>query len=251
VSLEFLQPDLAFNIANYTPVARSPMERAARAAGARFEIRDGWNVAVAYTSPEQEAEACRKTAGWADVSHLGKLELQATPGDLHAIVAACADGASLELGSAASAAGAWWCPMTERRALVLCVPSVLPALRERLAEASASCAEPASVFDVTTVFAAMVLIGPLAREIFARFCAVDLRAQITPVRGLRPGSIARQPGLVLREDNHRFLFLFGWAVAEYMWTVVQDAGSRLGARPIGVDALAPVQEPAQELPSRA
>ena len=54
------------------------MEQSARAAGAVFEIRDGWNVAVGYgTGADQEAEACRRTAGWADVSPLGKLELQA------------------------------------------------------------------------------------------------------------------------------------------------------------------------------
>ena len=29
-------------------VARSPMERQARAAGARFEVRGGWNVATGY-----------------------------------------------------------------------------------------------------------------------------------------------------------------------------------------------------------
>ena len=60
------------------------MERAARAAGAVFEVRDGWNVAMRYASTEQEREAARRAAGWADVSHLGKLEIQAAAGDLEA-----------------------------------------------------------------------------------------------------------------------------------------------------------------------
>ena len=42
MSFAFLSPTAA------GAVARSPMERQARAAGARFEVRDGWNVAVAY-----------------------------------------------------------------------------------------------------------------------------------------------------------------------------------------------------------
>ena len=54
------------------------MESQARAAGARFEDRDGWNVAVGYGTPEQESVARTITAGWCDVSHLGKLELQGT-----------------------------------------------------------------------------------------------------------------------------------------------------------------------------
>ena len=71
----------------------------------------------------------------------------------------------------------------------------------------------------------------------ARFCALDLRPKVTPVNALRPGSIGRQPGLVIREDEERYLFLFGWATGEYMWSVVADAGTHLGGGPVGVDAL--------------
>src|SRR4051794_41907333 len=49
-------------------IARSPMERAARQAGARFAVKNGWNVAVAYPGAPGPV-------GWADASHLGKLEL--------------------------------------------------------------------------------------------------------------------------------------------------------------------------------
>jgi len=53
-------------------VARSPMERQARAAGARFEVRDGWNVAVGY--PKETAAL--ETFAFADASHLRKYEKQ-------------------------------------------------------------------------------------------------------------------------------------------------------------------------------
>jgi glycine cleavage system aminomethyltransferase T len=104
VTLEFLAPDAATGGERYAPLARTPMERAARAAGARFETRDGWTVAVGYGSVEHEREACRGAAGWADVSHLGKLELHATGADdLSAVVAQVAGGAALELGTATRA----------------------------------------------------------------------------------------------------------------------------------------------------
>ena len=58
-----------------------------------------------------------------------------------------------------------------------------------------------------------------------------------PVGAFRPGSVARTPGYVLREDDDRFLMLFGWALGEYVWTVVADAAGDLGGAPVGVDAL--------------
>jgi glycine cleavage system aminomethyltransferase T len=225
VSLEFLSAGAAAPDA----VARSPMERQARAAGAQLQARDGWNVAISYGSPEQERHACASTAGWVDVSHLGKLELQG-PG--------ITERADLELGRATRRDGGWWCPLTPDRALVI------GARPERLPEQT-------SVVDVGTVFAAMTLVGPLSREVFARFCAADLRPKVTPVSGLRPVSIARQPGLIVCEADDRYLFLFGWAVGQYMWTVVEDAAVHLGGRPVGLATLDSLAAPLSEEAARA
>ncbi len=230
MSLEFLSVDAAADA-----LARSPMESQARAAGARFEDRDGWNVAVGYGTPEQESAARSTTAGWCDVSHLGKLELQGT---------GVTRRAELELGTATRHDGAWWCPLTPDRVLVICDPGRLAAAREQVPDG-------VDVVEVTTVFAAMTLVGPLSREVFARFCAADLRPKVTPIAGLQPVSIARQPGVIVREDEDRFLFLFGWAVAQYMWTVVDDAARHLGAEPVGVDALQSLEEPLSEMSSNA
>jgi sarcosine oxidase gamma subunit len=83
----------------------------------------------------------------------------------------------------------------------------------------------------------MTIVGPLAREVFARFTAVDLRLKSTPVGAFRPVSIARTPGMLVREADERYLFLFGAALGAYMWETVADAGTHLGAAPIGVEAL--------------
>jgi glycine cleavage system aminomethyltransferase T len=205
------------------------MERQARAAGAQFEVRDGWNVATSYGSPEQERHACASTAGWVDVSHIGKLELQG-----QGII----KSAGLELGRATRRDGAWWCPLTPDRALVI-------------GERPTNIPDAASVVDVGTVFAAMTLVGPLSREVFARFCAADLRPKVTPVTGLRPVSIARQPGLIVCEADDRYLFLFGWAVGQYMWTVVEDAAVHLGGRPVGLATLDSLAAPLSEEAARA
>ncbi len=200
VSLAFLE--LAG--ADAYAVARSPMEGKARAAGARFEIRDGWNVAVEFPGEASAAE----TAAWADVSHLRKLELQgeSVPG---------------ELGEAKREGDAWICQITPARALLL----------------GGDHAAPAGAVDVTTCFAALTVFGPQAREVIARFCALDLRPQVSPPGSFRPGSIARQPGMILVQDTDRFLLLFGWAVGEYMWSVVDDAARSLDGGPVGSRAL--------------
>src|SRR5215208_7355680 len=96
VTFAFLSPTAA------GVVARSPMERQARAAGARFEVRDGWNVATAF---DGEAATLGKV-GFCDCSHLRKYEVH---GDLR----------GLELGRATVDGEGTWLPLTATRALVL------------------------------------------------------------------------------------------------------------------------------------
>jgi len=222
VTLEFLSPA-------ESALARSPMEREARAAGATIELRDGWNVAVAFEGAE--TERLRSTVGFADRSQIGKLEVQASAEDLARIK-------SLELGTATREDGAWWCPYTRERALVLCEPGDTAAMRGRLEDAVAGASGLASVTDLTSAWGALTIAGPLAREVFARFTAADLRDKVTPVRGFRPVSVARTPGAILREGEQSWLMLFGAALGSYVWTVVADAAGSLGGGPVGVDSLA-------------
>jgi glycine cleavage system aminomethyltransferase T len=198
VSLAFLSPSRG-------ALARSPMEREALAAGAQLEERDGWNVAVRFDGAEDRFA----TVAFADMSHLSKLELQRPH--------------QLRLGEATCADGVWTCPFSADRVLLLGERRAMPDLPDAV--------------DVTTAFAALAIAGPLARELFARFTALDLRDPATPVHAFRPGSVARTPGAVLRQTEDRWLMLFGAALGQYMWTVVADAAESLGGGPVGVDAL--------------
>ena len=252
--LAFLNPDAALE----TIVARTPMERRARAAGASFERRAGWNVAVSFAERQGERERLTQTVGFADRSQLTKLEIQAPPGTLAAIVAESGGGLTLTPRSAERTDGTWWCPVTPARALVLAETQDGSAERLRAAVADAAgvagdgSSEDAagddggegreggtvSVVDLTSGLAALALAGPGANELLARFCAIDVRPSSMPVGAFRPGSVARTPGYVLREREDQLLVLVGWALGEYLWEVVADAAEHLGGGPVGADALA-------------
>ncbi len=180
--------------------ARSPMEAPARAAGGRFERRGGWNVAVAF--PGDERRRIAETVGFADCSHLRKLELHAPPADCRQF---CRQSG--------------WHAITPTRALAIGVTDQIP-----------------RTIDVTCALAALLLIGPGRRELLARFCAIDARERALSVGELKPGSIARTPGYLLRLRDDQLLLLFGWAFGEYMYEVVADAAARLGGGPVGADA---------------
>jgi sarcosine oxidase subunit gamma len=239
VTLAFLTPDALGEGA----VARSPMERLARAAGARMEVREGWNVAISYPGAGAgDSDGARALlagrVGFADRSNLLKLELQADRATLAGIVDAASGGHALEPGRAVRAGDAWWCPVTPTRVLVLGDPGHAARVRAAVAGAYEDVPASVTVTDLTSGLAALTLAGPGARELLARFCALDVRPAAAPVGAFRPGSVARTPGYVLREREDRLLVLVGWALGEYLWTVVADAAEYLGGGPVGVDALA-------------
>jgi heterotetrameric sarcosine oxidase gamma subunit len=237
IALAFLTADAASG----TVLARSPMEGRARAAGASIEPRAGWNVAASYgVGAARERERLTQTVAFADRSHLTKLEVQAEPEALAAVIHAASGGAvGLEPRLAMRADGAWWCPVTPSRALVLADSDEDGGERIRgaVTAAAANANSLVSVIDVTSGLAALTLAGPGSGELLARFCAIDVRLSVTPVCGFRPGSVARTPGYLLREREDRLLVLVGWALGEYLWEVVADAAEHLGGGPAGVDAL--------------
>jgi glycine cleavage system aminomethyltransferase T len=215
MTLGFLSPAVQAG----SPPARSPIAAVAGRAGARLEVRDQWEVPVAFGDEVGERRAKQETAAFADASWLPKTQLD---GPAQALDDCAAD---LCFGTAALYAGAWWCRLTPTRAVIL---GAAPA---------ADSVAGADLLDVTAQYCALRIAGPRCRDVMARFCALDLRPAVAPVTALRPGSVARTPGLVVVEEPDRLLVLVGAALAEYFWTVVDDAATRLGGRPVGTDVL--------------
>ena len=236
MSFEFLAPDAAQPLNGSRPALRSPIEWTLRDQGAKFTERAGWRMATDYGNPGAELVACRDSVGVGDLSFLGKLELQAEPGVASAIVAELTGGGALAPGRAKLHEEVWWCPMTMGRVLALTPPERTAEVLDRL-EAAASAASFASVIEMTTAYGSNALIGPLARETFARTMALDLRTDRFAEGDFAPVSVARTPGMVLRQGPDLYLHLFGAGFAHYIWTVFVDAARHLGGRAIGATAL--------------
>ncbi len=197
---------LGFMTTDADAPARSPMHQLAERAGAQFELIDGFEVATAYPNAGEYS----RTVAFADRSHLVKLEL--TGPQPH----------TLKPGLAERVDGTWWCPVTPDRTLLLGGPPARAAAQSTHAK----------IVDLTSGLAALALIGPGANELLARFCAIDVRPQITPVKGFRPGSIARTPGYLLKTGEHELLIMVGAALGSYLWEVVADAAEHLGGGPV-------------------
>jgi heterotetrameric sarcosine oxidase gamma subunit len=233
-TLAFLSPDAAGSVA-----ARSSMHRLALEAGARMEVRDGWEVAADFGDRTQEGRLLSDAVAFVDRSQLCKLELQADPDALAALVAGASGGLELEPRVARSAPdGTWWCPLSPSHVLAIAEPNAAERLRGAAEAAAASQQSNVTIADVSSGLAALTLAGPGAAELLARFCAIDVRPAVTPVAGFRPGSVARTPGYLLRERDDELLVLVGWALGHYLWRVVADAAEHLGGGPAGCDALA-------------
>ncbi|HJU48432.1 MAG TPA: hypothetical protein VJ689_09875 [Gaiellaceae bacterium] len=130
--LDFLSPGLA----DAGALARSPMDRAQRDAGATFAERDGWLVPISLPGEAERLAA----AGVADLSHVTKLEVRPA--------------------GEAPATGGIWYPISRRRALLLGTAAQAAAARGWLTGRL--------VVDVTAQHGVIVLVGPEAPAVLRR-----------------------------------------------------------------------------------
>jgi glycine cleavage system aminomethyltransferase T len=198
-ALDFLSPDKARTDLGFAPVLKSSMERRQREAGATFEERDGWLIAVSVPGEHHHLEHC----GIADLSHLGKtLVTNRVPDSV--------PGETV------------WHRITESKAIVLCPFGQVTAVRDRLAETGAA------VLDVTGTYAVLALIGPDSATVMRRLTHLH--------RFPASGDVAHVTAHVLERDNG-FWIVFPQEYGHYLWEVAVDAAEPFGGGPAGLDAI--------------
>jgi heterotetrameric sarcosine oxidase gamma subunit len=205
----FLSPAAAQDAA-----LRTPMERTHRAAGAELEDRDGWRIA-AYP-PNGSASA------WlADLSHVGKIDVRGTGGQIDTLTGGSA------IGQASHVDGVWTLRLSPTHAVVICPFRRVAELRERIQSGERAL----TVVDMTCGWAAMMIGGEHVREVFMRSSSLDVRPHRFPPNACMAGSVMRCASILLNDDG-RFWVLCGWEFGEYLWDSLLDAGVTLGITPV-------------------
>jgi glycine cleavage system aminomethyltransferase T len=188
------------------PAPRSPLDGVLRGHGATMAIRHGRCVAAHFGSAASETAVCLRTVGIADRSERTTFELRGAPGDVDEALAA--------LGR--SEATAWWARTTARTAIVRCEYVDAPGCG-----AAVRVAEGTLAIDVSSRYAAIGVIGPLAEDL--------LRAATFDDGGGRP--------TVMRDGQGALELLVDAREAERVWARLLEAGAPFRVACVGLDAL--------------
>ncbi len=168
--------------------------------GATFGEYSGWELPAYFVSPEQEAAQIRRSVGLADLSHLRKFDLRSKP---------------------------------EQKSWRLAPKHFLV-----LDETSNSI--PPDSIDVSSVYAALRLVGPNSREVLTKLSSLNVSSPALPNLGCAQASLAHVPGIFLREDIGAvlaFYLLITREYAESVWKAILHAGHEFGLCPSGLEAL--------------
>jgi glycine cleavage system aminomethyltransferase T len=209
--LDFLSPSLAVDDRGFYPVARSAVERLYAAAGATFEERDGWRLAVSVPDEANRLGA----VGIADLSHLGTLEVSPAP------------SAAVEESLQHSVTSAVTYRLSPRRALVFFPETAR-------AGVTAALGADAHALDATAAYTILAISGPQARTLVARLTHLHHFPS--------GGEVAHVTAHVLPAGSG-FRIVVAQELGHYLAEVALDCAVALGGGLVGVDAL-----PAEERP---
>lgn len=216
------------------PVARTPLHEWHVAHGADMIVRNGWQIAKAYTGAEREMESARAGLALADVSASSKLSLRGR--GVPAFVRTLAPD-SLAL----KPLGVTWlrgpepalaCRLTDDHLLLLSLGETQP--RFDLP------GEPIVATDVTSAYAGFVLIGPRTEDLLRRLTALDVRPAALPPNFCVETQLAGVEALLVRTSETvlpALCIYVAWDMAEYVWERLGESGRDLGIMPLGADGL--------------
>jgi aminomethyltransferase len=223
----------------------TPLADRHRALGARIVEFGGWLMPLQYAGILEEHRAVRSTAGLFDLSHMGELFVEGSEAAAALGYALTTEPAGLKVGRAHYSMICF--PeggilddlivyrLDEERFMVVANASNASAVSDALAERLAG---RHVVLDDRSLATALVAIqGPVAAAILAPLTSVIL--DDLPYYGITQGDVAGVPALVARtgytgEDG--FEVIVDMAAAGRVWDALLEAGTPMGAVPVGLGA---------------
>lgn len=216
----------------------SPLNGAVERLGAHLQELAGWRCAESYGGLEAELAAIRVGCGLADVSAMGKLQVEGS--QAHAILAAALGAAPEAVGGYARVEAGDLCCLRPDMYFLLTPPGAETAARERLEAAVAGQHDLVTVTDLTHGLSGIELVGPRAVDVLRRVCGLDFDEAAFPNLTAQQSSLAKTRQLILRRDRGSlpaYVTLGARSLATYVWGVLLDAGHTVGVAPVGLAAL--------------
>lgn len=217
---------------------RSPLHRVLTSAGAEWSAVAGGCIPMSFRGADEAARA--RTLGLADLSVLPRVGFKGreAPGwlELQGLTLPSAPNLSRRMDD-----GALLARLSAEEHLLLSDVAATGDLCARLVSAwSMDTADGVYALPRSDSHAWLLVTGTRATEMFAKLCAIDLRAHKFADGAVAQTSIARVNGIVIRADLGDipgFHLLFDWASADYLWGCLIDAADEFGGGPVGRNAV--------------
>jgi heterotetrameric sarcosine oxidase gamma subunit len=215
-------------------------------AGATMGTVDGWQVPARFAGTEAEQRAARERVGMAEQGHVTKLRLQGpgVPAALEKLGAVPAIGAVTGTTVDARRKGEGVEVQIARLAATEAWLTTGAGDHDRVLSATEGLLQDGSVFDLTSSFSGVQLVGPHSANVVASLTDLDLRPTSMPDGACAQTTLAEVYGLIVRADMGELLsytLYFGREYGMYVWKSLMEAGEAYGMALIGSEALAALE----------
>jgi sarcosine oxidase, subunit alpha len=231
------------------PVRYTPMHYQHTERGARWLDAGQWKRPEHYGDPTAEVRAVRESAGLIDVSTLGKIDLRGPDavqllerlytnrfaglpiGQIRYGVMCTDEGIIFDDGVV--------CRLADDHFYLTATTGGVTAVYEWMTWWAAAWKFRVHVTNVTSTYAAVNLAGPMARDVLAPLCDLDLATEAFPYMHLRQADVAGVPARLLRigfvgEMGYEIHFPAGYGA--HIWDALLVAGRPLRIATFGLEA---------------
>jgi len=132
------------------------------------------------------------------------------------------------------------CRLEEQNFYVTATTGGVDAVYRKMLQWNAQWRLQVTLLNLTNAYAGVNLAGPLSREVLEPLCdGIDLDKEAFPYLGVRQGTVAGIPAILLRVG---FVGELGYEIhvpqhaGEALWDALMQAGESAGIRPVGIEA---------------